>query len=131
MHVGNTRRKSAADQQNRVGIRMPILVCRVMGSFGMLEIYFACTRSSSDDGPSLLVERVLLDGLPHDEQILLQRGFLGAQHRFFIARRRDTRQDQDDRDDDHHFQASVKPAAANAASTRTYGSACISGIPEA
>ena len=67
----------------------------------------------------LFVEGVLLNRIPHDEQILLERGFLGAQDRSLISRRRDARQNHDDRDDDHQFEQRESGAQIRAVARRT------------
>ncbi len=83
MYIGQTSRSLLRRKQHIFEIQMPILA-RVIGSVGIPEMYFAWTRSSSDDGPVCLVESVFLDCLPHHKQVLSSEWLLSRAHDGFV-----------------------------------------------
>jgi len=76
-------------------------------------------------GRRLLVERILLDGIPHCGQILLKYSLFRAQDGPVVSSHRDRREDHDDRNHDHQFEEGEsfcpEPAPVYAKSPRHEG----------
>jgi len=102
MDVGHAGSGLLRVQQDLVKFRMPIFFPRngVDGDTGNVFRNQIIERGWS----GLVIERILLNRVPHDKEVLLERGFFGALDRFLISGRCDARQDHDDDDDDHDFE---------------------------
>src|SRR5882762_2488930 len=80
---------------------------------------------------SLFVQSVVINSLPHDGQVALERRFLGMLHRFDISARSDADQDRDDGDNDHQLKQREPASRGRTASLCRKRLLCASNLPGA
>src|SRR5262249_52432337 len=110
-------------------IRVPIFLPRhrVNGHFaqiGSLRIHEIVERLRR----RFLVERVVVDRLPHHCEVRLQRRFFRPLHRLVVAGRGDTNQNKNDRNDDHQLDQRKSPLARRSSSCQRFRHASPSPI---
>ena len=122
MDVRYSRARLVRDQDHILKLEAPVLGMRYriggnkVDIAGTLEIFKRLWRR-------LLVERVVVDGLPERLQILVQHRFVRAQNGLVIPHRGDSEKDKDDRHHDHQLdERKSRHAAPHAALDSTVSS---------
>jgi len=103
MDIRKTGRCLLGAQQHIVKVQMPILVSRDGIDRDCAHI-LGLNQVVERSGGRLLIQGELLNRPAHDEQVLLQHGFSGAQNGFLILPDGDAGQNHDHRNDDQEFE---------------------------
>jgi len=77
MDIGNSRSGLQRVEQDLFGFRMPAPILRDGIDRNRGKV-FRLDKITERRWAGLFVQRILLDGIPHDEEVLLERSFLGA-----------------------------------------------------